>query len=139
ERVKEYYNQQYESWVPWIEDQYLKWFTKDNKTSYSVKQQLNKTKLTGIEQVDNLQDGVNNLAAGQLGKGGLGESIGKLASKEGVNRAERGGKDEHGKSTEKQGSLGGYTVPLTENAKKGGEGLVEGAKGAGGYLGGWFG
>lgn len=31
------YNQQYESWMPWIEDKYLSWFTKDNKTSYATK------------------------------------------------------------------------------------------------------
>jgi len=102
-------------------------------------EQLSKTKVTGIEQVDTLQDGVNNLAAGQLGRGGLGGSIGNLASKEGVNRTERGGKDECGRPIEKRGPLGGYTAPLTENAKKGGENLVEGAKGAGGYLGGWLG
>jgi len=35
--MKEYYNKQYESWVPWMEDWYLKWFTKDNKTSYAAK------------------------------------------------------------------------------------------------------
>jgi hypothetical protein len=33
----EYYNQKYEQWMPWIEDQYLKWFTNDNKASYSTK------------------------------------------------------------------------------------------------------
>lgn len=37
EWMKEYYNKQYESWVPWMEDQYLKWFAKDNKTSYAAK------------------------------------------------------------------------------------------------------
>lgn len=33
ETAKYYYNQQYESWVPWAEDKYLAWFGK-NKTSY---------------------------------------------------------------------------------------------------------
>lgn len=33
----DYYNRQYESWMPWVEDQYLKWFTKDNKASYATK------------------------------------------------------------------------------------------------------
>ena len=56
-----------------------------------------------------------------------------------MNRAERGGKDEYGRPIEKQGPLGGYTTPLTDNAKKGEEGLAEGAKGAGSYLGGWLG
>merc|ERR1711939_110961 len=66
-----HYTQQKESWMPWIEDKYLAWFTKDNKASYATKDSLGKTKVTGVDQVDNLQDGVNNLAAGQVGKGGL--------------------------------------------------------------------
>lgn len=37
EWVKEAYNNQYEKWMPWIEDQYLKWFSKDNKASYATK------------------------------------------------------------------------------------------------------
>lgn len=37
EWIKAGYHQQYENWMPWIEDQYLKWFTKDNKTSYTAK------------------------------------------------------------------------------------------------------
>ena len=37
EWVKEGYHNQYENWMPWIEDQYLKWFTNDNKTSYAAK------------------------------------------------------------------------------------------------------
>lgn len=31
------YNEQYEKWMPWIEDLYLRWFTKDNKTSYATR------------------------------------------------------------------------------------------------------
>jgi hypothetical protein len=34
---KKTYNQRYEKWVPWIEDVYVCWFTKDNKTSYTAK------------------------------------------------------------------------------------------------------
>lgn len=38
EWVKEAYNDQYEKWMPWIEDQYLKWFGNgDNKASYATK------------------------------------------------------------------------------------------------------
>jgi hypothetical protein len=38
EWLKENYNYQYERWMPWIEDQYLKWFGKgDNKASYVTK------------------------------------------------------------------------------------------------------
>ena len=66
-----------------------------------------------------------------------------MASKEGVNRAERGGKDD-------QGSFGGPAAGVTDgvlnSAKEGGnsvasgastgaEKVSEGAKGAGGYLG----
>ena len=33
ETAKNYYNKQYENWMPWVEDKYLAWFGK-NKTSY---------------------------------------------------------------------------------------------------------
>ena len=33
ETAKNYYNKQYENWVPWLEDKYLGYFGK-NKTSY---------------------------------------------------------------------------------------------------------
>ena len=28
---------QYENWKPWLEDQYLWWFTRDNKASYATR------------------------------------------------------------------------------------------------------
>lgn len=34
---KNQYNKQYENWMPWIEDQYLYYFGKDNKASYATK------------------------------------------------------------------------------------------------------
>ncbi|KAF2817530.1 uncharacterized protein BDZ99DRAFT_375153 [Mytilinidion resinicola] len=139
EWLKQTYNNQYESWMPWMEDQYLKWFTKDNKTSYAAKQELDKSKVTGVEQVDQLQDGVNNLVAGQVGQGGLAQPLGDLASKEGMNRAERGGKDDQGRPIDSQGPLGGYGEAATGQVKGAGEGVVDGAKGAGGYLGGFLG
>ena len=37
EWIKDGYHHQYENWMPWIEDQYLKWFTNDNKASYATK------------------------------------------------------------------------------------------------------
>lgn len=37
EWIKDGYHRQYENWMPWIEDQYLKWFTKDNKASHTAK------------------------------------------------------------------------------------------------------
>ncbi|KAI0167689.1 hypothetical protein BJ166DRAFT_590194 [Pestalotiopsis sp. NC0098] len=96
EWAKQKYNEQYESWMPWIEDHFLKYFTNDNKASYATKQQLDKTKVTGVEQVDTLQDGVNNLVSGQVGQGGLLQPVGDMLSREGVNRAERQGKDDKG-------------------------------------------
>ncbi|KAK3321963.1 hypothetical protein B0H66DRAFT_589777 [Apodospora peruviana] len=93
---KQTYNQQYEKWVPWLEDMYLRYFTKDNKASYSTRENLDKTKVTGVKQVDTLQDGVHNLVAGQVGQGGIGQPIGDLASREGLTRAERQGKDDKG-------------------------------------------
>jgi hypothetical protein len=31
------YGDQKEKWTPWLEDQYLRWFGKDNKASYATK------------------------------------------------------------------------------------------------------
>ncbi|CAG5181246.1 uncharacterized protein ALTATR162_LOCUS9666 [Alternaria atra] len=135
----EYYNQKYETWMPWIEDQYLKWFTKDNKASYATKQNLDKTKVTGVSQVDNLQDGVNGLVGGQIGKGGIAQPLGDAVSKEGINRAERGGKDDKGKPIEGQGPLGGYGQSAADGVKGGASSVAGGAKSAGGYIGGMFG
>ncbi|KAF2149984.1 hypothetical protein K461DRAFT_245253 [Myriangium duriaei CBS 260.36] len=136
ERARNVYNNQYEKWMPWIEDQYLYYFTKDNKTSYATKDQLSKTKVTGAEPVDKLQDGVNDTVGGQLGKGGLLQPIGDSASKEGVNRAERGGKDDGGSYG---GPLGGVTDPIVSGAQSGGSKVTEGAKGAGNWVGGLWG
>lgn len=119
---------------------------------------LNKTKVTGIKQVDQIQNDVHNLVGNQLGENGLLAPIGNLASKEGINRAERQGRDDKGSYG---GPAAGYTDPMIKNAKGAGEGivggvseggkmvgsgaqsvgggLVDGAKGAGGYLGGMFG
>lgn len=57
---------------------------------------MDKSKVTGIEQVDNIQDGVNNLAAGQVGQGGLLQPLGDHSSKEGFNRMERQGRGDNG-------------------------------------------
>jgi hypothetical protein len=37
EWVMQGYQHSKENWMPWIEDVYLKWFTKDNKVSYATK------------------------------------------------------------------------------------------------------
>ncbi|KAI9818779.1 MAG: hypothetical protein M1827_007599 [Pycnora praestabilis] len=86
---KQYNYYSNETW-PWIEDKYLSYFTKDNKTSYTTKEQLRKTEITGDENVNKIQEGVIEGVGGQLGTGGLGQSIGQATSKEGINRAERG-------------------------------------------------
>ncbi|KAF2668788.1 hypothetical protein BT63DRAFT_426053 [Microthyrium microscopicum] len=134
---KRHYNTQYENWMPWIEDQYLSWFGKDNKASYATKQQLDKSKITGIEQVDNLQDGVNNLVAGQVGKGGLAQPAGDYLSKEGINRAERGGKDDKGAWA--PGPANTVAQPVAEGVQGAGSSVAAGAKGASGYVTGLWG
>ncbi|KPI44509.1 uncharacterized protein AB675_8511 [Cyphellophora attinorum] len=94
--AKNFYNRQYESWVPWAEDKYLAWMGQ-NKTSYVAKGEMDKTKITGDKNVDAIQDGVNEGVTGQLGKGGVLEGVGNLTSKEVFTRSERGGKNESGK------------------------------------------
>ncbi|KAF2092072.1 hypothetical protein K490DRAFT_70751 [Saccharata proteae CBS 121410] len=133
EWTKTQYNKQYESWMPWIEDQYLKYFTKDNKASYATKDNLSQTKISGNDDVDAIQDNVNNAAAAQVGQGGIAQPLGDAFSKEGMNRVERGGKDDKGSVA--PGQAGGVAEGV-----KGGAGKVgEGVKSAGGYLGGWVG
>ena len=89
---------------------------------------------------------MNSLVSGQVGKGGLLQPAGDIASK-GLNRAERGGKDEKGTYG---GPVASVTDPIANNAKSAGQGitgaaqsagstLTEGAKSAGGYIGGMFG
>jgi hypothetical protein len=123
----EKYNDMYESWVPWAEDLYLRYFTRHNKASYATEDTLAKTKVTGIQQVDTLQDGVNGLVAGQLGQGGLVQPVGDRASREGVNRAERNAKDDKG------GYLpSGTPQPLSSGA----EAVANGGNSAAGTVGG---
>ncbi|KAH8161324.1 hypothetical protein CIB48_g6915 [Xylaria polymorpha] len=81
EWAREKYNEQYDAWMPWIEDMFLKYFTKDNRTSYVARADgLDRTKVTGVDQVDSLQDKTNDLAASQLGQGGLLQPVGDLTS-----------------------------------------------------------
>ncbi len=89
---------------------------------------LNKTKITGISQVDQLQGDVNNLVGNQVGKDGLLNPVGNLASKEGINRAERGGKDESGSYG---GPAGAVTDPMINAGKGGAEGVTSGAQAVG--------
>lgn len=84
--------------------------------------------MTGIEQVDTLQDSVNNAVGQQVGKGGVLQPVGDMASKEGINRAERGGKDE-------SGSYGaGAADTVVGGAKSGGQAVAGGAQSVGSTL-----
>jgi len=165
EQNKGWYETKKEQWMPWVEDQYLYWFSKDNKASYATKDSLNKTKITGVvrlpfsnhllesspdvrclcvlllttrksqDQVDTLQDGVNSLVGGQVGKGGLLQPVGDAVSKEGVNRAERGGKDDKGSYMGSAGeSVSNAGSGIASGVSGAGNKAAEGAKGAGGYL-----
>ncbi|MCJ1374100.1 hypothetical protein MMC20_005331 [Loxospora ochrophaea] len=87
--TKKKYNEHYNNWMPWVEDKYLAWFG-ENKTSYTAKEQLKGTKITGDKNVDAIQDGLAEGVGGQFSSGGLLGGVGDLTSKEGVNRAERG-------------------------------------------------
>lgn len=89
---------------------------------------MDKSKVTGIEQVDKLQDSVNSTVSGQVGRGGLLQPVGDAVSKEGVNRAERGGKDDGGSYLGSAGSA----------MSSAGGSVMSGAKSAGGYVGGMF-
>lgn len=90
---------------------------------------MDETKVTGIDQVSTVQDSVNNAVGQQVGKGGVLQPVGDAVSKEGVNRAERGGKDDGGSYA---GAIGGY-------AQSAGGSVLSGAKSAGEYVGGIFG
>ena len=89
---------------------------------------LYKSKVTGIEQVDTLQDSVNNAVGQQVGKGGILQPVGDMASSEGINRAERGGKDDQGS----YGPLGSAGSAVSSGAGS----AWSGAKSAGGAVGG---
>jgi len=87
EWTRKQYNSYYDSYMPWLEDKYLAYFG-ENKTSYTTKEQLRKTEITGDKNVDAVQEDVIEGVGGQLGKGGLGEGVGKLVSDKGFTTAE---------------------------------------------------
>lgn len=99
-------------------------------------EELDKTKVTGVSGIDNLQDGVNKTLAGQIGQGGLAQPIGDMASSEGLTRAERQGKDDHGGYLpEAAGPLASGGNAVVGGVSAAGQGVTEGLKGAGGMLG----
>lgn len=86
---------------------------------------------------------MHNLVTSQAGQGGLGQPIGDMVSREGINRTERGGKDNKGGYLPTAGgpvSKGGDAViggvsqgaKQTAGAVQGGLGSVGGALGFGG-------
>ena len=80
---------------------------------------------------------MNNLVAGQVGQGGLGQPIGDAFSKEGLNRAERQGKDDDGSYA--PGPAGSVVNPVLQGGQQVGNQAVEGGKALGKGVGGLFG
>jgi hypothetical protein len=87
--------------------------------------------VTGVSQVDQLQHDAHNLVGNQVGQNGIMAPVGNWASKEGINRAERGGKDEKGSFG---GPAGSVTDPMVNKAKGAGESVSGAAQSAGGSL-----
>jgi len=90
---------------------------------------------------------VNSLVSNQIGKGGLLQPVGDIMSKDGVNRAERGGEDEHGNflpssltgGEEAAKAGGGYLTNTTSYISGAGSSMYNSAKGAASYVGGMIG
>ncbi|MCJ1353301.1 MAG: hypothetical protein MMC33_003286 [Icmadophila ericetorum] len=91
EWTKKKYNDNYNYYMPWIEDKVLSYWG-ENKTSYTTKQQLSSenASLTGDKNLNAVQDGIAEGVGGQFSKGGLLAPVGEGVSQEGVNRVERG-------------------------------------------------
>lgn len=111
--------------------------TDTDETSFPLSDTLDKSKVTGIKQVDTLQDGVHGLVAGQVGQDGMLAPVGDAFSKEGINRAERQGKDDDGQYV--GGPAGSVVNPVAQGGQAVGSGVVNAGKSAGGMVGGLFG
>lgn len=79
-----------------------------------------------------MQDDANNLVGNQLGENGLLAPVGNLVSQEGINRAERGGKDENGSYG---GPLGVVTDPVIKEGKSVGASVTDGVRSVGSSIG----
>ena len=92
---------------------------------------------------------MNNLVSGQFGKGGALQGVGDAFSKEGINRTERGGKDEsvgqhahslvqppHDTNITRQGSYGGAVGNAAGSV---GSSVTGGLSSAGSYVGSFVG
>lgn len=75
--------------------------------------------------MDKIQDDTSNLIGNQIGDKGLLAPVGQFASKEGVNRAERKGKDD---SSSYMGPAGGFLEKGKEGVSSAGSGLARGAE-----------
>lgn len=111
-----------------VSDQAPSWITCPKAKAAPRIDALSNTKVTGIDQVDKLQDDTANLVGNQIGDRGLLKPVGQFASKEGVNRAERNGKDESGSRT---GPASGLLEKGKEGASSAGSGLAQGAQSLG--------
>lgn len=80
---------------------------------------------------------MHGLVAGQLGQDGVLAPVGNAFSKEGINRAERGGKGEDGQYV--AGPAGSVVNPIAQGGAKVGGGVMDAGKSAGGLVGGLFG
>lgn len=86
---------------------------------------------------------MHNFAAGQVGQGGLLQPAGDLASKEGINRSERQGKDDQDGYAPSQVPGSKIANDTASAFVEGGKGVAtkstDGIKGAGNYVGGLLG
>lgn len=79
--------------------------------------------------MDQLQDDVHNLVGNQVGDKGLLKPVGQFASKEGINRAERNGKEEDG-SYAADSATNTFTDAGAKGMKGIGSGVTYGAQSA---------
>lgn len=79
---------------------------------------------------------MTNVVGNQVGDKGLFAPVGQLASKEGINRVERNGRDENGSYT---GPAKSYLDTGKEGASNVGSGLAKGAESAQSYVAGGLG
>lgn len=78
------------------------------------------------------------MAAGQVGQGGLLQPAGDMSSKEGLTRAERGGRDPKGNYVADP-TPGGVGTSLVDGGKTVAGKTADGLQGAGGAVGGLLG
>ncbi|KAF2746589.1 hypothetical protein M011DRAFT_444825 [Sporormia fimetaria CBS 119925] len=131
----EYYHKQYNNWVPWMEEQYLKYFSKDNKASYGLKETLSSLPQSSDPDIQKIQSGLSSLVSQQIGQGGVGEPVGDEMSAQITEQERRGSGSGSGLPPVTGENLGGGSSgPLGEAAGALGGGLD--GVGGGGVVGG---